>query len=189
MNTPSAEAPATDDVIDFLIRQHAQIRDLFILALGSAGAERRQAFEELVRLLAVHETAEQEIVHPLARRKLPGGEGIVEDRLAEEHRGETVLAELDGMDPDDPRFRPLLDQLRADVLTHARAEERYEFARLRTEFGDLQRKGLAAAVRAAQAVAPTHPHPGVERPAENLLAGPFLAIADRVRDLIREAMK
>ncbi|MCW2943855.1 MAG: Hemerythrin cation binding domain protein [Actinoallomurus sp.] len=189
MSTPSAEAPPSGDVIHLLIQQHGQIRDLFLTVVASAGPRRREAFEELMRLLAVHETAEQEIVHPLARRSLPGGEGIVEDRLAEEHEAETMLAELDGMDPDDARFLPLLEELRKNVLTHARAEERYEFVRLRAEFSDAQRKGLAAAVRAAQAVAPTHPHPGVERPAENLLAGPFLALADRVRDLIRKAME
>jgi hypothetical protein len=82
-----------------------------------------------------------------------------------------------------------LEKLRADVMTHARAEERYEFTRLSAEFTDAQRKGLAAALRAAQAMAPTHPHPGVERPAANLMAGPFLALADRVRDMIRDAMK
>jgi hypothetical protein len=189
MSTPSTGAPATNDVIDILIQQHGEIRDLFIATLGSAGAERAQTFERLVRLLAVHETAEQELVHPLARRTLAGGEGIVEDRLAEEHRADTLLAELDGMDSDDAGFVPRLERLRADVLTHARAEERLEFVRLRAEFDDAQRRGLAAALRAAQALAPTHPHPGVERPAENLVAGPFLALADRVRDLIRDAMK
>jgi hemerythrin superfamily protein len=189
MSTSRTDIVETNDVIDVLIRQHSEIRDLFIATLQSTGQERAEVFGQLVRLLAVHETAEQEIVHPLARRSLPGGEGIVEDRLAEERRADTVLAELDGMDPDDPRFEPMLEALRADVLTHARSEERYEFMRLRAEFSEAQRRGLAAALRAAQAMAPTHPHPGVERPAANLLAGPFLALSDRVRDMIRDAMK
>jgi hypothetical protein len=83
----------------------------------------------------------------------------------------------------------MLDKLRLDVLTHARSEERYEFERLRDQFSDAQRRALAAAVRAAEATAPTHPHPGTESATENLLAGPPLAVADRVRDLIRQAMR
>jgi hypothetical protein len=108
-------------------------RDLFVETLRSTGAERAQALARLVRLFAVHETVEQEIVHPLARRVLPGGAGLVEDRLAEEHPAEAMLVELDGMDPGDPAFEPLLERLRTDFLTHARAEERLEFARLRAE--------------------------------------------------------
>jgi hemerythrin superfamily protein len=189
MSRPSAGTRTTEDVIDLLIGQHAQIRDLFTLVIESAGAQRREAFDRLVRLLAVHETAEEQIVHPMARRSLPGGEGIVTDRLREERVAKALLAELDGMDTGDPRFPALLNQLRIDVLTHARAEERYEFLRLREELSDAERKGLAVAIRAMQAIAPTHPHPGTESATKNLLTGPPLALIDRVRDLIRDAMK
>ena len=68
-----------------------------------------------------------------------------------------------------------------------RAEERYEFDRLRDQFNPTQLRGFAAAVRAAQAIAPTHPHPGVESASKNMLAGPMAAVVDRVRDMIRNA--
>ncbi|GAA2580435.1 hemerythrin domain-containing protein [Actinomadura fulvescens] len=177
------------DVIDLLREQHGEIRDLFDLVRTCEGGERREAFQRLVRLLAVHETAEEEIVHPAARRSLPGGDGIVDDRLAEERSAKELLSELDGMDTDDPQFMVKLDKLRTDVLTHARAEERYEFAKLQAEFSEKERRSLAAAVKAAEATAPTHPHPGTESAAKNLLAGPPMAIMDRVRDLIRNARK
>ncbi|MBC6461203.1 hemerythrin domain-containing protein [Actinomadura sp. HBU206391] len=180
---------ATDDVIDLLLRQHAQIRDLFLLVTTSTGTERREAFDRLVRLLAVHETAEEQIVHPMSRRSLAGGDGVVLDRLHEEEMSKALLSELDRMPTDDPRFVPLLNHLRVDVLTHARAEERLEFGRLHEDLGDAERKGLAVALRAAEAIAPTHPHPGVEGAIENLLLGPALALADRLRDLIKEAMR
>jgi hemerythrin superfamily protein len=154
---------------------------------NTLGPDRKNAFDRLVRLLAVHETAEEEIIHPLARHALPGGEEIVDDRLEEEHRAKEKLARIEGMDPETPQFLTELDELRIAVLTHARAEERYEFQRIRGELGDAQRRGLAAAVKIAEAIAPTHPHPGVESATKNLLAGPAAALADRVRDLIRAA--
>ncbi|MEU9021279.1 hemerythrin domain-containing protein [Actinomadura sp. NPDC048394] len=186
MQTTPENTETTEDVVDLLRAQHARIRDLFDEVMHPDGRSREDAFAELVRLLAVHETAEEEIVHPVARR-LPGGDGIVDDRLAEEREAKELLAELEGMDTGDPRFLKSLDRLRMDVLTHARAEERYEFDRLRGQFSPTQLKGFAAAVRAAERTAPTHPHPGVETASKNLLAGPVAAVADRVRDMIRKA--
>ncbi|GAA3934676.1 hemerythrin domain-containing protein [Actinomadura viridis] len=188
MSTAPADVPVRD-VIDLLRHQHDQIRDLFDLVEKSTGTRRREAFHRLVRLLAVHETAEEEIVHPMARRALPGGGEIVGERLAEERVAKELLAELDGMNTGDPHFLPRLRGLRDTVLAHARAEETEEFERLRDAFSESQRRGLAAAVRVAEATAPTHPHPGAESATRNLLAGPPLAVIDRVRDLIRDAMK
>ncbi|TDC61748.1 hemerythrin domain-containing protein [Actinomadura sp. GC306] len=186
MSTTEKQYSSTEDLIDLLKAQHGQIRDLFDEVMHTQGQERKEAFRALVRLLAVHETAEEEIVHPVARR-IPGGDGIVDDRLAEERQAKEVLAELDGMDTEDPAFLKTLDKLRMDVLTHARAEERYEFDRIQDEFSPAQLKGFAAAVRAAQATAPTRPHPGTESATKNMLLGPPVAIMDRVRDMIRDA--
>ncbi|MFD0687922.1 hemerythrin domain-containing protein [Actinomadura fibrosa] len=186
MQTTPNDARTTEDVIDLLRAQHGRIRDLFDLVMRSEGEERKDAFHELVRLLAIHETAEEEIIHPAARR-IPGGDGIVDDRLAEEREAKETLSDLENMDVDDPRFLKTLDALRIDVLTHARAEERYEFDRLKDEFSPAQLKGFAAAVRSAQATAPTHPHPGTESATKNMLVGPMAAVADRVRDMIRDA--
>jgi len=173
------------DVVDVLLAQHAQIRDQFAEVMAATGEERRNAFHRLVRLLAVHETAEEELVHPLARRSLPGGEAIVEDRLAEERAAKELLSDLEKIDTDSADFLPLLDGLRIAVLTHARAEERYEFVRLGEEFGAGSRRALATAVKAAEATAPTHPHPGTESATKNLLAGPLAAMTDRIRDILR----
>ncbi|KAB2344322.1 hemerythrin domain-containing protein [Actinomadura rudentiformis] len=180
-------APAKTDVVDLLIQQHSQIRELFDEVAESRDEARHDAFGRLVRLLAVHETAEEEIVHPAARTSLPGGSGIVDDRLNEEHEAKEQLAALEDMGPDDPRFDAELDVLRVAVLTHARAEERYEFFRIRDQFTEKQLTALGAAVKAAEATAPTHPHPGTESATKNLLAGPLVAMVDRIRDIIRKA--
>jgi hemerythrin superfamily protein len=179
----------SSDVVDLLLEQHARIEQLFHDVLTTTGEERQERWEELVRLLAVHETAEEEVVHPIARQSIDDGDEIVDARLAEEHRAKEMLSELYDLGPDAPDFETRLLQLRQAVLTHARYEERYEFTRLRAARGDGSLQALVAAVRAAEATAPTRPHPGVETVKKNLLAGPPLAIMDRVRDLIREAQK
>ncbi|WP_332110696.1 hypothetical protein [Streptomyces gossypiisoli] len=57
-------------------------------------------------MLAVHETAEEEVIHPFTRRAGPGGEKVVEERLREEREARELLSCLDGMDTDGPKFLP-----------------------------------------------------------------------------------
>ena len=168
-----------------LMQQHGEIRNLFDEVESSKGDDRRDAFRRLVHMLAVHETAEEEVVHPFARRTAEGGEQLVADRLEEERKAKEALAHLETLDVEDPAFLPALLMLRSDVMEHARAEERYEFAQLR-RLGDPGKLAkMAKAVKAAEAVAPTHPHPGTETAAENAAVGPIAAIMDRVRDAVR----
>lgn len=183
------EVPGEHDVIDLLIAQHARIEELFAIALTSSGQQRRDAFEDLVRLLAVHETAEEEVVHPYAQVTIDGGEGVVADRLAEEHDAKQMLSDLYELGTDAPDFEPRLRALRDAVLAHAMAEERYEFRYLRQAVDAERLKVMARAVRDAEALAPTRPHPGVESAAANLALGPALAVADRARDLVRDRMR
>ncbi len=190
LKTPHAgddHAPDTD-VVSLLMRQHGDIRNLFDEVEATKGEERRAAFRRLVRLLAVHETAEEEVVHPFARRCLPGGRRVVEDRLAEEKAAKETLAALDDLDTDDPTFMPQLLKLRKDVQEHARAEERYEFTHIRRSTDITELASMAKAVKAAEAMAPTRPHPGVESAAANMTLGPVVALMDRTKDAVRKAM-
>ncbi|MDT0441232.1 hemerythrin domain-containing protein [Streptomyces johnsoniae] len=188
MTSTTPDAADQDDVVALLMRQHGDIRNLFDEVERTTGDDRRDAFRRLVRLLAVHETAEQEVVHPFARQLFDGGQGVVADRLAEEKHAKQALAQLDAMDPDSPGFLPGLRHLRTDVMEHARAEERYEFAQLRRHADPERLAALAKAVKAAEATAPTHPHPAVQGAAANMAAGPFAALMDRTKDAVRKAM-
>ncbi|ROS39852.1 hemerythrin domain-containing protein [Amycolatopsis thermoflava] len=176
------------DVIALLEDQHQEIRHLFGVVERAKGDEREDAFRDLVRLLSVHETAEEELVHPEVRRQ-DGGEPIVEARLGEEHRAKELLSTLDEMGPDAEGFDTLLIQLRDDVLAHAEHEERSEFPLLRQAYDAKRLEAMADTVRAAEAVAPTRPHPGTESAAKNMLLGPPAALMDRARDAIRSVLK
>lgn len=181
--------PSSTDVIAVLLDQHAQIRRLFTELEQRRGQPRREAFERLVRLLAVHETAEQEVLHPQVRLLVSGGQAIADARLEEERQAKELLAELDQLGPEADDFDQRLDALRAAVLDHAEHEEQEEFPRLRSSQSRAQLEAMGMAVRVAQATAPTHPHPGVNSLAANPMAGPMLAVADRTRDLVRDALR
>jgi hemerythrin superfamily protein len=175
------------DVIDLLTDQHEQIKSLFTETLVLAGDERVRAFRDLRRLLAVHETAEEEIVHPRAKQKLPGGEQIVDARLEEENEAKGALAELESLDIDSKDFTSKLTKLRDAVIAHAEHEEAEEFAKLGAELSPKELERLGQIAKLAEAVAQTRPHPGVESQAANLIVGPFAAMLDRVRDVVEAA--
>ena len=175
------------DVVDLLLQQHQRIREMFDAVESAHGEERKDRFEELRRFLAVHETAEELVVHPRARIA-EGGNEVVDARLAEEHSAKEILSRLDKMDLADADFTPTLAQLRTAVLEHADAEERDEFPLLRRDNDEKTLELMAKAVRAAEALAPTHPHPGVESMTANLVAGPLASLVDRTRDVVGSVM-
>jgi hemerythrin superfamily protein len=181
-----SESKAQQDVIDLLLEQHQQIRWLFAEVESTTGKSRAQTFDVLRRLLAVHETAEEEVVHPFARRSVEGGAELTDARLAEEKKAKQMLSDLERMGPDHEDFIGQLQTLRDAVLDHAEREEREEFPQIREQASDKQQRTMATAVKAAEAMAPTHPHPGVESAAKNVAVGPVAAVIDRARDLIRE---
>ncbi|GAA3454631.1 hemerythrin domain-containing protein [Dactylosporangium matsuzakiense] len=186
---PDREAvldPRTDDVVDLLLLQHARIEEQFLLVTGATGEARKQAFDDLVRLLAVHETAEEELIHPLSRT-LGDNDAMVEDRLAEERLAKETLTELIDAGVDAEGFDTGLLLLRTSVLEHARHEERYEFPHLRAHVPAERLQRLATAFAAAEKVAATRPHPGAESAKANIAGGPILAVVDRVRDAVRRA--
>ena len=62
---PQTSVQSAHDVVEFLKNQHNVIKDMFDEVLHASGTgAREKAFLELRRLLAVHETAEEMVVHP-----------------------------------------------------------------------------------------------------------------------------
>ncbi len=181
-----------EDVIALLTRQHQELRALFRELDTATGAQRAETFRQLVRPVSVykrqvHETAEEEVVHPVARRAA-GGAAIVDARVGEEVRAKKLLGTLTELGPDAEGFDSLLIQLREDVLAHSRHEEQEEFPRLRAQCDEEKLRRMAGVVRAAEAAAPTRPHLGPARPTGNVLVATPLALVERVRELLRRAM-
>jgi hypothetical protein len=178
----------SEDVVTYLKQQHEAIKALFIETLDASTTEQQQqAFDRLRTLLAVHETAEEMMVHPRVRRKVDGGAAVVDARLAEEHDSKEALARLEDIPCGTAEFSKELIHLQAAVLAHAEHEEAEEFTLLETELDDEERRKMASAVQAAERIAPTHPHPGVESAFANFAVGPFASMLDRARDALRGA--
>lgn len=172
------------NVVSFLTSQHRDVEDLLAYIPIHSGEQRRTAFGRLVRLLAVHETAEEEVVHPMAKGTT-GGWDVVGKLREEEGEAKDVLFRLENMDVDAAEFDSEFGGFASSVRDHAAREEREEFPLLQAGHSAAVGDRLERLVRIAEQVAPTHPHPhGSEGSLGNLTLGPFLAIADRVRDAL-----
>jgi hemerythrin superfamily protein len=178
-----------DQVVAFLKAQHALIEDMFDqVLLASDPQAREKPFVELRQLLAVHETAEEMVVHPRVRREFATGDKVVDARLDEEHDAKVQLSFIEGIDITSDKFIDELGKLRDAVLAHAELEESEEFPKLQRKLDADELKRLGTAVRAAEAIAPTRPHAGVESAKLNFAVGPFASMVDRVRDLIEHGL-
>ncbi len=168
------------DAVDVLIAQHTDIAALFEAVGGATGADRAAAFTDLVRLIAIHETVEAQVIHPLARHTIDDGEAIIDGRLAEEADIKVALAELDALGCDDPAFDARLPGVRRVVLAHNAAEEADEFGRLRSAVPmDILREQVLFIRRAEVAT------PSATGTPEPLTPDRADVIFERVRDVLR----
>jgi hemerythrin superfamily protein len=181
---------STDDAVKFLKGQHNLIKDMFDEVLSASETKAREkAFVDLRQLLAVHETAEEMVVHPRARREIADGDAVVDARLQEEHGAKEQLSKLEGMDIGSKEFINELTKFRDAVVDHAEHEENEEFNKLQRDLNADDLRRMAVAVEAAENIAPTRPHPGVESAKLNFAVGPFASMLDRARDAIGAALR
>jgi hemerythrin superfamily protein len=177
---PSAGG-TSGDLIEALLQDHAATRRLLeeFPTLGSE--ERFEAFPYIVRVLVGHETAEELVVYPALRSAAAGGAALVQDRLAEQHRAERLLGELEHTGLDDDSFEASFRSLEQYVLEHADKEEQSVFPVLSVNLSESARHRLGERYQRAKRQAPTHAHPASPHLAPVVkTAGAF----DRLRDTV-----
>jgi hemerythrin superfamily protein len=182
--TSTNESQTTVAVI---AEQHVELRRLMDSVAAGTAEESSQSFDRLVRLMAVHETAEEMVVYPAIRKMGEQGRRIADARSVEEDVAKRVLAKLEGMDRTSSEFQLAFLEFRADVEGHAASEEAEVFpllAKVRDDEPTMRKVFMLV-----EQLAPTHAHRlAPESALGNLLVGPFVSIVDRTRDAIRDVL-
>lgn len=175
------------DAVEVVLGQHEHVRVLFSRLVATGAQDRQETFDDLLRLLAVHETAEEEVIYP-ALRRIAGGEEIAKARTDEEDAVKRALSDLERLGVDGENFDCRLLEFRDMVLSHAESEEQEALPLLRAHLEPQRLRQMATGFLTAEAMAPTHPHRHAPESATgNLITGPFLAMVDRVRDALHRA--
>jgi len=173
------------DVVTRVRRQHDTIRSLFDSVEGAAPAKRAEAFQPLVRLLAVHETAEEMVVYPALLLAGSDARAVVRARKQEEDRAKKALAELEGLEAGTLEFLTRFRSFREQVEAHAAAEEDAVLPLLDDHRSAAELRLMDLWFTTAEAIAPTHAHRfAPESATGNLLVGPAVAMVDRMRDML-----
>ena len=184
----------TKDAISLLRADHRTVVELFqqIEEIPSDAPsdsarmkQRRALFEQVSEELSRHATAEEELLYPLVRSKVPDGDRLADHALDEHQEVKETLARLEKMSLDNLDFEGEFRSLMQAIKDHVDEEEAELFPLLQQHVGRDALDSLGTALAAAKAMAPTRPHPNApNRPPFNVLAGAGAAVVDRARDAI-----
>jgi hypothetical protein len=121
------------NVFEVLRADHHDVKAMLIrlesgpqASLGATAeqiAQRKHLVDELIIEQSRHEAAEQQYFWPMVRALGPEGDRVADQGLEQEAQGESVLNELDKLDPDDERFESVLAALISDGRAHIAFEE------------------------------------------------------------------
>ena len=126
----SSSSPVPDDAIAVIASQHEHVKKLLEAVRQETGQRRAIAFHNLRLTLALHETAEEQAIHPQALRQLGSNDRAATNRIAEEQTAGQTIAALELADVDSDQFNYTFGHLATSVTDHAAAEETDEWPAL-----------------------------------------------------------
>lgn len=174
------------NVIDLLENDHREVDDLFRRVNLSEKADTiDELTKQTVHDLSVHAAVEEQFIYPLIRVKVEGGSAKADEAIDEHQQAKRLLADLEKLDAGSAEHSTAMQELIATIRHHVEEEEGDVFPELRASVDDSTLDKLGTLVEQARKVVPTHPHPLVPGTATaQLVAGPWAATVDKVRDLL-----
>jgi len=174
------------DVIELLEHDHREVEQMFAeFDRATDPQERRTIADKIIIELVRHSEAEEQAVYPAMRASIKDSKEMVEHEIAEHTKAEKIMKELDGLDPTDPSFGTLMQDLQSAISHHIEEEETDSFPKFRAAVDQDELDKLGSTVQLLKKIVPTHPHPAApDHPPFNALLAPGAALVDRVRDLL-----
>jgi hypothetical protein len=174
------------NVITLLETDHQEVDELFRrVNLSDEPESIDELTEQIVHDLSVHAAVEEQFVYPLLRAKVDGGDAMADEAIDEHQQAKRLLADLEKLDAGSADHTKAMDELIATVRHHVEEEEGDVLPKLRDAVDASTLDKMGDLVQQAKKVVPTHPHPLVPGTATaQLVAGPWAATVDKVRDLL-----
>lgn len=119
------------DAIELLEGQHRQVDELFERFEEADDGERRRIVGDVIRQLRIHTSIEEEIFYPAIRDRIASRDDDLLEAYEEHHAVELLTDELDGMSPDDERFKAKATVVKELVQHHVEEEEEELFPEVR----------------------------------------------------------
>jgi hemerythrin-like domain-containing protein len=146
---------------------------------------RGQLVTQLVMAESAHEALEEEFFWPSVRRLLAEGQELAGPAVEQEQSAKRTLAELDRVEPGEPRFEQLVSRIIADAREHIAYEENQVWPVVRERINRSELDELGRKMAGARKAAPTRPHPHTPpTPGALKTVGAAAAAVDRIRDMV-----
>ncbi|WP_122817979.1 hemerythrin domain-containing protein [Nocardioides pantholopis] len=170
-------------------RDHVRLEELLQQLLDTTGEEQERVLHSIARLVFPHAFAEESVIWPTLRRRLPDGEQLTLQVEQEHQEVNDLWTDLET--ETDPQHRAQLIQRLVTVLREdVRDEEDELLPRLQDRLDVRRLRQLGVAWEAVRRTAPTRPHPVVSRrPPGNALAALPLTVLDRSRDAVESTSR
>jgi hemerythrin superfamily protein len=169
---------------------HSDLQELMLAHDAATDPARRGALlAEVADRALRHAFAEETVLFPAYRQYLPSSGDVVTAHIESEHQAvNDSLKRLQDIDPQDPAYAELVSSTFEVIRDDARNEEDILLPQLQQVLTEDGLRKLGDAWEVARRTAPTRPHPKISRrPPGNVLAAPFLAVSDRVKDAVDAA--
>jgi len=135
--------------------------------------------------LARHSIAEELILYPVYKNKIPQGEQYWNKSLDEHRKIKKLLSEIENM-KDMNQIRNKMKEVRDSLMKHTDMEEQEILPLIRQHINQEERVAFANTFLRRKLIVPTRPHPSVPDsiPTIESLIGLFVAPVDKFRDII-----
>jgi hypothetical protein len=142
-----------DDIVDVLLEQHQQLRQLSTEVHAATGVNKKRLFGALAMLVHLHELGERAVVHPVTCDHTGRGGNVVAGASATEgERAGWAICDLQDLGVEHPSFAARFAAFRQAVFDHFAHEERDEFPRLRLYVSTQRLHTMANELRNVQAM-------------------------------------
>ncbi|HEY9777139.1 MAG TPA: hemerythrin domain-containing protein [Planktothrix sp.] len=132
------------DAAQMLEEDHRKVKKNFGLFADAEDEEKADLVAETLMELTVHTQLEEELVYPIIRT---ADKEIIDEAEQEHHVAEMLIAELQGLDCEDPQVAAKFKVLGESVKHHIKEEESKALPVLRSLEIDLKELGARMAVR------------------------------------------
>jgi hemerythrin superfamily protein len=147
-----AKANGKMNALELLKEDHAKVKQSF-KEFEKMDHEDHATMQEMVRAvcaeLKAHTTIEEEIFYPAVRAAIED-EDLMNEAQVEHASAKDLIAQLEGMNPEDPLYSATFTVLGEYVLHHVKEEESEMFAQVRKAKLDLEELGAKMMARKQQ---------------------------------------
>ena len=164
-------------------RDHIELDELIYRIERTTGTQQDDLLTDLCRLVFPHAFAEEAVLWPIVRTRVPEGEDLTTQIEREHQQINELFTELEATPRSAIGRSYLLDRIFALLREDVRDEEDELLPLLRTVMSDSELTRTGRLWEVVRRTAPTRPHPVVSRrPPGNAVAAMPLTVIDRLRD-------